>query len=511
VAVFVQAAFHRFQQSLTKFPDFQEEYHINPLHLPLRPLSPIQIVVESSNVTLSQNVSEDYTLRIQSEREREQQLHQQQLDTTDNDTDDDAAVLVSLHATTVFGILRALETLAQLFEFGWMDPNPISDTTTNEKKKSVGIYCLRDLPLFISDRPSFPYRGLMIDTARHYLPLSLILDNLRVMELNKMNVLHWHISDSQSFPYATQSFPELARKGAFHPHLIYTPDQVHTVVQEAYWRGIRVIPEIDMPGHTAAIYKSHPEVMSHCPHPFGYLINPTIPDTYHFLDTLYGDLNKVFVDEYVHVGGDEVQGSEPCWLHDPKIAQWMQRHHMHNNTGQLYDYFETRLLNDIVVSKYHKIPIVWQEVFNRNLTIPPNTIIDVWKGFDKYTIQNATQQNHPVILSGCWYLDHLDQTWEHFYAYHPRNFTGTEKMHHLLWGGHASMWGEHVDASNFMSRVWPRASAVAERLWSGGMTGAVVGASASTDTDTDTDTGTDSGERVLMQHLSFRTCPSYGW
>eukprot|EP00532_Pseudo-nitzschia_australis_P001283 CAMPEP_0168197980 /NCGR_PEP_ID=MMETSP0139_2-20121125/21496_1 /TAXON_ID=44445 /ORGANISM="Pseudo-nitzschia australis, Strain 10249 10 AB" /LENGTH=327 /DNA_ID=CAMNT_0008122573 /DNA_START=17 /DNA_END=1001 /DNA_ORIENTATION=+ len=228
------------------------------------------------------------------------------------------------------------------------------------------------------------------------------------MEMNKMNVLHWHISDSQSFPYAPKSLPELAEKGAYHPK--------QSVVQEAYLRGIRVIPEIDMPGHTESVAKSHPEVMSHCPNPSSP-INPTVPETFDLIEAIYKDLNDVFPDEFVHVGGDEVEFN--CWLKDPSIFDWMKAHGMGNRTVELYEYFETRMLK--IVGKFQKTPIVWQEVFDLNLSIPQNTIIDVWKGFDQHAIQNATK-------------------------------------------------GEAVDASNFVSRVWPRASAVAERLWHGNVT-----------------------------------------
>jgi len=437
---FLQHAIRRFRKSLTRFPDFNEDYTVNPLDLPLRSISNINIIVESSDVELYHNVPEDYKLVI--------------LEDSD---------IVSLKASTVFGILRGLETLGQLLEFGWMDTSSSPMPINTGDGASGGIFCIRDIPLFISDAPSYPYRGLMIDTARHYLPLNLILDNLDVMEMNKMNVLHWHISDSQSFPYATSSFPELATKGAYHPKRIYTVKDVQTVIRAAYLRGIRVIPEIDLPGHTNAIAKSHPEVMSHCPNP-SEPINPTVPETYNFVETIYKDLNDVFPDDYIHVGGDEVQLSEKCWLNDTSIVEWMKLHNM-NKTVELYEYFETRLLK--IVANIHKIPIVWQEVFNLNLTIPSNTIIDVWKGFDTYTIQNATNKKFQVILSGCWYLDHLDCSWQTFYECDPRNFTGNTD---LMIGGHASMWGEHVDSSNFISRVWPRASAAAERLWLGGNT-----------------------------------------
>jgi hexosaminidase len=198
--------------------------------------------------------------------------------------------------------------------------------------------------------------------------------------------------------------------------------------------------------------------MSHCPLPSEPL-DPTNPNVYDFVKTVYMDLVDLFPDDFVHVGGDEVNFD--CWKKSDKISKWMKEHNM-TDTVELYEYFETRLLR--IVDTVGKTPIVWQEVFNLNLTIPENAIVDVWKGFDKKTIEQATNQSFHVILSGCWYLDHLNTNWETFYECYPRDFNGTTE---LMIGGHASMWGEHVDASNFISRTWPRASAAAERLWTG--------------------------------------------
>ena len=171
-------------------------------------------------------------------------------------------------------------------------------------------------------------------------------------------------------------------------------------------------------------------------------------------------LSNVFDDEYIHVGGDEV--NMDCWKNDTAIAKWMEQMGM-NATVEAYDYFEQKLLN--IVQDAERIPIVWQEVFNLNLSITDETIVDVWKGFDSKTLQHATEAGYQVILSGCWYLDHLNQNWKTMYDCNPLAFNSTEKQN--LLGGHASMWGEMVDATNFMTRVWPRASAVAERLWTG--------------------------------------------
>ena len=426
----VGSAAERFQKSLWRFPDFLEDYHINPSNLTLQSLKRIEIHVISPDTRLVHGVDESYGLSIDKESTK-----------------------ILLRCKTVFGAVRGLETLSQLMEFGWMNEN------------DQPVYIISMIPLFIADAPSYAYRGLMIDTSRHYLPMELILDNLDAMAMNKLNILHWHLTDSQSFPYKSESYPELAMKGAYHPKRIYTTTDIQKVIKEAYLRGIRVIPEVDMPGHTTSIGKSHPELMSHCPVPSEPL-DPSNPSVYKFVENVYTDLKNLFPDSFIHVGGDEVNFD--CWKKSPNIRKWMYDKNM-TDVVDAYEYFETHLLQ-IVVDKLEKSPIVWQEVFNLNLSLPENAIVDVWKGFDRDTVEKATNASFQVILSGCWYLDHLHDTWKTFYDCDPRDFNGTVD---LMIGGHASMWGEMVDPSNFISRVWPRASAVAERLWTGDVSGDV--------------------------------------
>ena len=143
---------------------------------------------------------------------------------------------IELHAETVYGALHGLETVKQLIHFAWME-------------NDQAVFLIRDTPLFIKDQPSYYYRGLMIDTARHYLPLDLIQTNLNAMAANKLNVLHWHMTDSESWPYQSARFPELSQAGAYCPECTYNASQIETVVKEAALLGIRVIVEIDLAGH----------------------------------------------------------------------------------------------------------------------------------------------------------------------------------------------------------------------------------------------------------------------
>ena len=147
----------------------------------------------------------------------------------------------------------------------------------------------------------------------------------------------------------------------------------------------------------------------------------------------------------------------------------MQNHNM-TNEKQLQQYFEARLLHHMT-NTLNRTPIVWQEAFDAGggLDLPPTTVVDVWKEWDTSARQTATLQGHPVLFSACWYLDHLSEDWKSFYKCDPRDYNATDGLPQLLRvrGGHASMWGERVDETNFDPRVWPRASATAERLWIG--------------------------------------------
>jgi hexosaminidase len=379
---------------------------------------------------------------------------------TENDDDDDGSY-IHLTAPTVYGILHAYQSLLQLVTFVGRD-----------FQTGVYVFAMPDTTLIrIRDGPVYPFRGLMIDTARHFLPLPLILQNLDAMEASKLNVLHWHVTDSQSWPYVSTAFPELSARGAFGPEETYTATDIALVVREAAARGIRVIPEFDLPGHSQAIGRSHPEWLTPCgskPRPQEPL-DATNPAVYEFVHRLYDELAILFAHEsFLHVGGDEV--NLDCYHNSTTVQRWMRKHNMTQEL-EVLSYFERDLLS-YVTAVLNRRPIVWQELFDSGLGLPNQTIVDVWKSWEPSSRYNATLRGHEVILSSCWYLDHLNEDWQSFYACDPREFNGTKEQKNLILGGHASMWGERVDATNFLSRVWPRASATAEKLWTGNLTAA---------------------------------------
>ena len=359
--------------------------------------------------------------------------------------DENASVIIS--ANTSFGFLRALSTFSQLLNFGFVEPD------------GNALYTIDRVPIFIEDSPRFPFRGLMIDTSRHYLPMELILDNLDIMAFNKLNVLHWHVVDSQSFPYRSESEPDLT-KGAFEDELTYSANQVREVVHQAFLRGIRVIPEFDTPGHSRS-WKGIDKIMSHC-RKANEPLNPTREQTYAVYKKLMSEVSHVFSDDFVHIGGDEV--GFKCWKNDHSIKVWMAEHNItdYNDLEHIYIRRVLRILKSL-----GKKTVVWQEVFNQGLlSDDTDAIVDVWKGYDNATIQHAFSQGKNVIVSGPWYLDHLGDSWDVLYKAELEDFVLNPEHKGFLLGGHCSMWGERVDPTVFMPRVWPRASAIAEKLWS---------------------------------------------
>ena len=359
---------------------------------------------------------------------------------------------VSIDAPTSLGVLRALATLEQL-------PRP-------DKKQ-------RYLPeVDIRDQPRFAWRGLLIDAARHFMPVAVIKRNLDGMAAVKLNVLHWHLTDDQGFRVESKVFPRLHTLGSTDG-LYYTQAEVREVLAYAAARGIRVVPEFDMPSHTTSWIVAYPRLKSadstYAPYTkwrtTNVAIDPTRETTYAFLDSLLTEMTGLFPDPYFHAGGDENDGRN--WRRTPRIAAWMQAHGMTKADGktvdkhQLQTYFNRRVL--ALLQPHGKKMIGWDEILGPDL--PKDVIIQSWRG--KKGLNEAVKLGHPALLSSGYYLD-LNLTAASSYLTDPLSpdtpLTPAEQQ--LVLGGEAAMWAEFADSVVLDSRVWPRAGAVAERLWS---------------------------------------------
>ena len=350
-----------------------------------------------------------------------------------------------LAAPTTVGALRGIETFLQL---------------VNVDSQGFGAPAVR-----INDRPRFPWRGLMIDACRHWMPMEVIKRNLDGMAAVKLNVFHWHLSENQGFRVESKIFPKLQEMGSDGHY--YTQQQVKEIIAYARDRGIRVIPEFDMPGHSTAWFVGYPELAS-APGPYSIerhwgvfdpAMDPTNEEVYTFLDKLIGEMAALFPDEYFHIGGDEVNGKQ--WDANPRIQAFMRGHGMKSN-DELQTYFSTRV--QALVKKHGKKTIGWDEVLHPG--VPKDIVVQSWRGQE--SLAAAARLGYMGILSNGYYIDLMFPASRH-YEVDPlegatAGLTAEEKARIL--GGEATMWSEYVTPENVDSRIWPRTAAIAERFWS---------------------------------------------
>lgn len=349
-----------------------------------------------------------------------------------------------LKAKTVVGIIRGLETFLQLLEgdrAGYFIP-----------------------AVSIQDKPRFPWRGLLIDVGRHYEPMEVLKRNLDGMAAVKLNVLHWHLTEDQGFRIESKRYPRLHQMGS--DGLYYTQEQVREIVAYARERGIRVMPEFDMPGHATSWLVGHPELGS-APGPyqierragiFEPAFDPTRDELYKFLEGFFTEIAALFPDDYIHIGGDENEGKQ--WSKNPQIQAFMQKKGIKDNHA-LQAYFNQRISK--IIQKLGKKMIGWDEILHPDL--PQTTAIHSWRGVK--SLADAARKGYDGILSSGYYIDLSQPTWKHYQADPiPADSTLTEAEKAHILGGEATMWSEWVNSDSIDSRIWPRTAAIAERLWS---------------------------------------------
>ena len=342
---------------------------------------------------------------------------------------------IRISAATPTGVTRALATLLQLL---------------HGSGSSAAFSCAS-----IVDSPRFPWRGLMLDPARHFIPIETIKRQIDAMWFVKLNVLHLHLSDDQGFRFESRRFPRLqqvASDGRF-----YTQDQIADLIRYADARGVRVIPEFDLPGHALSWLVAYPELGS-APGPFALRrtlgsgtcpVDPTRESVYNFLRVFFSEVASVFKDDYIHIGEDEVAGE--WWDRNPAIRQFRETNGFQSNRD-LETYF-TRRLVQIVISA-GKNPIAWSDVLSAGQ--PGKLLVQTWSSSN--AIGQAVYYQVPFINSLGFFLDEMKPAGVMY-----RQMPASARF---LQGGEACMWGEGVFGENLDVRVWPRSAAVAETLWS---------------------------------------------
>jgi len=342
--------------------------------------------------------------------------------------------------------------------------------------KTLSIYTISRVPLDVQDVPRFSWRGLLIDSARHFLDISAIKRQIDALSATKMNTLHWHATDAESFPVYSSNFPLLSAKGAYDPTAVYSTADIQDIVTYARERGIRVVVEFDMPGHAASWGKGDPSLTVRCPayeHNINNIpLDPTQPHTYQVLEGFLSEMASLFPDNTLHLGGDEIVFG--CWISNSNIKSWMNSHGIANGPS-LAQYFEDNLFS--AIKPLNKTVVVWEDLFDNKIQLDTGrTIIQVWKSIME--IKPIVEAGFRTLLSAGWYLNQqipnpnqthsqYFDTWIDFYKNDPTANLGlTPPQEALVLGGEAAMWGEQADDGSMDTEIWPRAAAVGERLWS---------------------------------------------
>jgi len=355
------------------------------------------------------------------------------------------ATQARIDAKAPLGAVRGLETLLQLVQPG-----------------KTGF----ELPAVeIEDSPRFPWRGLSFDVSRHFMPVPVVKRTLDGMAAVKLNVLHWHLSDDEGFRVESKRYPKLQQLAS--DGMYYTQAEIREIIAYAHERGIRVMPEFDIPGHSTCWFVAYPMLASvkgpyaiaHLPNDRRMTMDPTRETTYAFLDGFVGEMAALFPDAYFHVGGDEVDPAD--WKSNPKIQAFMKLHKLANEDA-LQGYFTRRL--QTIVTRHGKRTAGWDEILRPD--IPKSIVIQSWRG--QKSLAEAARQGYDGILSAGYYLD-LAQPASQHYAVDPlkgetANLTPEERKRVL--GGEATMWEEIASAENIDAKLWPRLAVIAERLWS---------------------------------------------
>ena len=272
----------------------------------------------------------------------------------------------------------------------------------------------------ISDAPRFRWRGLMIDVARHFMSVAALHRQIDAMELTKLNVLHLHLNDGAAFRVESHLFPRLHMIGAHGQY--YTQEDIRALVRYAADRGVRIVPEFDVPGHAMAILEAYPDlaaaelpsVNAACTGSSACVaggninnpaLDPTNDRTMDFVKKLFSEMAGLFPDQYFHAGGDEVVASQ--WTHNPKIVAAMKAGGYADTQALQGDF--TVSVQSFLASQ-GKTVIGWDEILSAPLS--KDAVVESWRA-SKWTAAGA-QAGHPVIVSAGYYLDLLRPAREYY-------------------------------------------------------------------------------------------------
>ncbi|KAH8724630.1 glycoside hydrolase superfamily [Phaeosphaeriaceae sp. PMI808] len=440
-------------------------------------LSKVKVEIADSHAQLQHGVDESYTLEI----------------TAGSDT-------IKISAKTVYGALHGMTTLQQI--------------VINDGKGNLIV----EQPVSVDDKPLFPVRGIMIDTGRNFISKKKFFEQIDAMSLSKLNVLHWHLVDNQAWPIEIKAYPDMT-EDAYSPNEVYSQDTIKEIISYAAARGIRVIPEVDMPGHASSGWKQVDESILTCTESWwsndnwalhtAVQPNPGQLDilnnkTYEVTGKVYKEMATIFPDNWFHIGGDELFAN--CNNFSSLALNFFKSG---KSMGDLYQYWVDKAIPNFR-SQVNKTFVMWEDVklsasVAATGNVPKDIVLQAWNnGLDH--ISNLTSQGYRVIVSSSDFI-YLDcghggyvsndprynvmvnpnatdgganfnwggtggswcapyKTWQRIYDYDfTYNLTATQKS--LVQGAIAPLFSEQVDDTVISQKIWPRAAALAELVWSG--------------------------------------------
>lgn len=437
----------------------------------------VSVKVEDDDLSLTTATDESYSLKIQRVIKDDPGQNQ------DN-------VIVIINAKTYYGARHALETLSQLIGY-----DDLSDTLMIYREASI------------TDKPAFAHRGLLLDTSRNFMTKSVIKKIIRGMSYDKLNVFHWHITDTHSFPFYSRRVPQLTLHGAYSPRQVYTPEDIREIISYAKVRGVRVLPEFDAPAHVGngwqfgekeglgrlAVCVNQEPWQDYCVEPPCGQLNPANENIYEVLGKLYEDFMELFDTDMFHMGGDEVNLN--CWNTTQEIKEHLKTK---GQTGTEEDFldlwkdFQNKAAAKVYDAAGKKVPLIlWTNSLTEKGHVEKylskeDYVIQIWTTGKDEVIRELLDKDYKVIFSNydAWYLDcgyagwvtdgnnwcSPWKGWQAVYDNSPRQMYrdqgGERSKESLILGGEAAMWSEQVDSAGVVHKLFPRVSALGERLWS---------------------------------------------
>jgi len=453
----------------------------------------LAVAVESEEVRLTTDTDESYTITVE---KMAAQAHQQPPAGENRCREElevkysEENIHVTIAAPTYYGARHAMETLSQMISY-----DDLSDT--------LQIYT----SAMVEDKPSFKHRGLLLDTSRNFMSKAVIKQIIRGMSYDKLNVFHWHITDTHSFPFYSRRVPQLTLHGAYSPRQVYTPEDVREIVEFARLRGVRVLPEFDAPAHVGngwqwgeaegkgrlAVCVNQEPWQEFCVEPPCGQLNPVNPHVYTTLAKLYQDFMELFDTDMFHMGGDEVNLN--CWNSSQEVRDVLEREGKLGTEEELlalWKNFQEQAAEKVYEAAGRKLPLIlWTNSLTEQGRVDrflsnKDYVIQIWTTGENEVIKELIDKDYNVIFSNydAWYLDcgysawvgagnnwcSPYKGWQKIYENSPRAIYrgqgGTREGEEKILGGEAAMWSEQVDSAAVQHKLWPRVSALGERLWS---------------------------------------------